>query len=399
VKYNNKELPQNLHMQTNLVRTGSKRTDYGETSEALFLNSGFCYNSAEIAESRFNGEDPGFVYSRYVNPNLKSLEDRLVALEKGAEAACVVSSGMAAVFAAIMCQIRAGDHVVANKVLFGSCYHIMANILPNYGVKVDFVDGKDNIAWQKAIKVNTKLIFIETPANPSLELVDIEFLSKICQKNNIFLLVDNIFATPLSQTPLKLGANAVIYSTTKHMDGQGRTLGGAVIGTKEFINEKLQPFYRHTGPALSPFNAWVIQKSLETFAIRYEYHVKNAKEIASFLEKHSQIAQVLYPGLRSHPQYKLAQKQMASPGALIAFKINGDKNKAFKFMNNLKIIDISNNLGDSRTLITHPASTTHSNIEKGEQLKIGITENLLRISVGIEHIDDLLADIEQALTN
>lgn len=397
MKYNNKNLPKNLHIQTNLVRAGSKRSNYGETSEALFLNSGFCYNKAEIAESRFNGEDPGFVYSRYVNPNLKSLEDKLVTLERGAEAACVVSSGMAAVFAAIMCQIKAGDHIVANKVLFGSCYHIMANILPNYNISVDFVDGKDNEAWQKAIKKNTKLIFIESPANPNLELVDIEYLANICKKNNIFLLVDNIFATPLSQAPLELGASAVIYSTTKHMDGQGRTLGGAVIGSKNFIDEKLQPFYRHTGPALSPFNAWVVQKSLETFAIRYDYHVKNAEKIAAFLESHSKIEQVIYPGLKSHPQYNLAKKQMISGGALIAFKIKGDKKTAFKFMNNLKIIDISNNLGDGRTLITHPSTTTHSNIDKKEQVKIGITENLLRVSVGIEHIDDLLNDIKQAL--
>ena len=397
--YKNKQLNKKLKFQTKLVRSGLTRSNFGETSEALFLNSGFCYNDAETAESRFNGVNPGYVYSRYINPNLKALEDKLIAIEAGAEAACVMASGMAAVFASIMCQVKSGDHVLANKVLFGSCYHILANILPNYGIEVDFIAAADNIAWQKSFKKNTKLVFVESPANPSLELVDIKFLADLCRANNSFLIVDNIFATPLCQSPLTLGANAVIYSTTKHMDGQGRTLGGAVLGSENFIKEILLPFHRHTGPALSPFNAWVITKALETFALRYNYHVKNAEKIAKFLAEHKQIEQVIYPGLKSHPQYELAQRQMSSGGAMIAFKLVGAKEECFNFMNKLNIIDISNNLGDARSLITHPATTTHSNIAEEERHKLTITNNLLRLSVGIEDAEDLIADIAQALNN
>lgn len=397
MNYLNKKQSEQFKFQTKLVRSGQARSNYGETSEALFLNSGFCYNDAETAESRFNGENPGYVYSRYVNPNLKQLEDKLIALEDGAEAACVMASGMAAVFSAIMCQIKAGDHILANKILFGSCYHILANILPNYGVEVDFIDATDNQKWENSFKKNTKLVFLESPANPTLELIDIEFIANLCRNNDSFLIVDNIFATPLCQSPLKLGADAVIYSTTKHMDGQGRTLGGAVIGFENFIKEILLPFHRHTGPALSPFNAWVINKSLETFALRYDYHVKNAEKIAEFLENHKNIAEVKYPALKSHPQYEIAKKQMSSGGAMIAFKLKGTKKKCFKFMNKLNIIDISNNLGDARSLITHPATTTHSNIAEEERNKLGITNNLLRLSVGLEDAEDLIADIADAL--
>jgi len=397
MNYKNKENKTNIKLQTKLVRGGLARSNYGETSEALFLNSGFCYNNAETAESRFNGEDPGFVYSRYVNPNLKMLEDKLVLLEEGAEAACVMASGMAAVFASIMCQVKTGDHVLANKVLFGSCYHIIANILPNYGIEIDFVDGPDKQAWESAFKSNTKVVFTETPSNPNLELVDLEHLATLCKAKGAFLIVDNIFATPLAQTPLTLGADAVIYSTTKHMDGQGRTLGGAVLGSEEFVKETLLPFHRHTGPALSPFNAWVVDKALETFSIRYDLHVANAKKVAEFLESHEKIEQVLYPGLASHPQYEIAKRQMKSGGALVAFKIKGAKAECFEFMNKLEIVDISNNLGDARSLITHPATTTHSNIEEEERNKIGITANLLRLSVGIEDAEDLIADLDKAL--
>lgn len=397
MNYLNKKQKKQLKPQTTLIRGGLERSNYGETSEALFLNSGFCYNDAETAESRFNGENPGYVYSRYVNPNLKALEDKLIQIESGAQAACVMASGMAAVFGSIMCQIKSGDHVLANKVLFGSCYHILANILPNYGVEVDFIDAADNNAWDKSFKQNTKVVFLESPANPNLELADISHIANLCKANNSFLIVDNIFATPLCQSPLELGADAVIYSTTKHMDGQGRTLGGAVIGSENFIKETLLPFHRHTGPALSPFNAWIVTKSLETFALRYDYHVKNAKKIAEFLESHKKIAEVIYPGLESHPQYHLAKKQMRSGGAMIAFKVKGSKAECFTFVNKLEIIDISNNLGDSRSLITHPATTTHSNIAEEERDILGITNNLLRLSVGIEDVEDLIADISAAL--
>jgi O-succinylhomoserine sulfhydrylase len=384
-------------LQTRLTRGGNIRSNFGETSEAIFLNSGFCYNDAQTAENRFNGEDPGYVYSRYLNPNLKMLEQKLCLLEEGAEAACVMASGMAAVFAAIMCQVKTGDHILANKVLFGSCYHILAKILPNYGIQVDFIDGKDNKAWQQAFKTNTKLVFIESPANPNLELVDIAFVAKICKKNQAKLIIDNIFATPLSQSPFTLGADIIIYSTTKHMDGQGRTLGGAILGSSEFINEVLLPFHRHTGPALSPFNGWVILKSLETFALRYEKHVSNAQKIAEFLENHPKISKVIYPNLPSHSQYELAKKQMKSGGALIAFEVKNNKEDCFKFLNNLQLIDISNNLGDAKSLITHPATTTHSNIEERERLNLGINNNMLRLSVGLEDVDDLISDISNSL--
>ncbi len=385
-----------LHLETKLVRGGSIRSNFGETSEAIFLNSGFAYNSAEVAESRFNGEAPGYVYSRYLNPSLKMLEDKLSLLE-GAEAACVMASGMAAVFASIMCQVKTGDHFIASKVLFGSCYHIATKILPNYGIEVSLIDGTSQDEWRKAFKKNTKVVFIETPANPNLEIIDIKFVADLCKKNGAKLIVDNIFASAYCQESLKLGADIVVYSTTKHMDGQGRTLGGCVLGSQEFIKDILLPFHRHTGPALSPFNAWVVLKSLETYALRMERHCQNAQKIAEFLEKNPKVKRVLYPNLKSHPQYEIAKKQMINGGAMLAFEINGDKNDTFAFMNKLQLIDISNNLGDSKSLITHPATTTHSNISREEQEKINITQSMCRLSVGLEHVDDLINDLEQAL--
>jgi O-succinylhomoserine sulfhydrylase len=385
-----------LHLETKLVRGGSIRSNFGETSEAIFLNSGFAYNSAEVAESRFNGEAPGYVYSRYLNPSLKMLEDKLSLLE-GAEASCVMASGMAAVFASIMCQVKTGDHFIASKVLFGSCYHIATKILPNYGIEVSLIDGTSQDEWRKAFKKNTKVVFIETPANPNLEIIDIKFVADLCKKNGAKLIVDNIFASAYCQESLKLGADIVVYSTTKHMDGQGRTLGGCVLGSQEFIKDILLPFHRHTGPALSPFNAWVVLKSLETYALRMERHCQNAQKIAEFLEKNPKVKRVLYPNLKSHPQYEIAKKQMINGGAMLAFEINGDKNDTFAFMNKLQLIDISNNLGDSKSLITHPATTTHSNISREEQEKINITQSMCRLSVGLEHVDDLINDLEQAL--
>lgn len=385
-----------LHQDTQLVRAGSLRSNFGETSEAIFMNSGFCYNSAETAEKRFDGSEPGFVYSRYVNPNLKMLEDRLAILE-GGEACCVMASGMASVFASIMCQIKAGDHFIASRVLFGSCYHIATKILPNYGIEVTLVDGTDHKAWQQAFKANTKVVFIETPANPTTEIIDIEFVASLCKKHNACLIVDNIFASPNSQSPFDFGADIIVYSTTKHLDGHGRTLGGAVIGKETFIKEILLPFHRHTGPALSPFNAWVILKALESFNLRIEKHCSNALKIAEFLEKNSQISKVYYPFLSSHPQHQIAKKQMKNGGAMIAFEVKGQKENCFKFLNKLNLIDISNNLGDAKSLITHPASTTHSNLTNEERLNIKITPNLCRLSVGLEHCQDLIADLQQAL--
>ncbi len=398
MSYKNKNIDfKNLHLETQMVRGGTIRSNFGETSEAIFLNSGFAYNSAETAESRFNGDAPGYVYSRYLNPNLKMLEDKLALLE-GAESACVMASGMAAVFASIMCQIKAGDHFIASKVLFGSCFHIATKILPNFGIEVTLVDGKDNKAWEAAFKKNTKVVFIETPANPNLEIVDIEFVAKLSKQHAACLIVDNIFASPYCQKSIPLGADLVVYSTTKHMDGQGRTLGGCVLGKEEFIKEILLPFHRHTGPALSPFNAWVILKSLETFALRMERHCENAEKIANFLESHPQVKRVLFPTLKSHPQFEVAQRQMNKGGAMLAFEVKGGKEEAFSFMNKLQLVDISNNLGDAKSLITHPATTTHSNISREEQEKIGITESMCRLSVGLEHVDDLINDLGLALT-
>lgn len=386
------------NIETELVRGGTKRSSFGETAEAIYLNSGFCYDSAETAESRFNGDAPGYVYSRYTNPNLRMLEERLIALEEGAEEAVVCASGMSAVFSSIMCDIRPGDHVIASEVLFGSCHHIIHNILPQLGVEVTVVKGDDKDAWQKAFKENTKQVFIETPANPTLDIVDIEFVCSLAKKAGARVIIDNIFAGPLLQKPFTLGADLVVYSTTKHMDGGGRTLGGAVLAKdKEFVDDILLPFHRHTGPALSPFNAWVILKALETYSLRIERHCENAHKIAEFLESHSNVQKVLYPGLDSHPQREVAKKQMANGGPMVAFEVKGGKDAAFKFVNNLEIIDISNNLGDAKSLITHPASTTHSNIEKEEKERIGITEGLLRFSVGIENVDDLIDDLKNAL--
>lgn len=386
----------NWNLNTKLVRGGTKRSNFGETSEAIFMNSGFCYDNAETAESRFNGKAPGFVYSRYTNPTLAMLEERL-ALVEGAEKACVMASGMAAVFASMMCQLKTGDHVIANRVLFGSCYYIITQILPRFGIDVTLVDGKNNKEWEKAFRKNTKVVFIESPSNPNLELVDIKFIGALCKKHKASFIVDNIFATPLLQHPLKLGADLVVYSTTKHIDGQGRTLGGAVLGKEKFITEVLLPFHRHTGPALSPFNAWVALKGLETLELRIKKHVENAEIIANFLASHSKIDRVFYPGHKSHPQYELARRQMKSGGNMIAFEVKGGKKAAFKMLNKLEIIDISNNLGDAKSLITHPASTTHSNIEATERKKLGINEGMLRLSVGIEDISDLLKDLEKAL--
>ncbi len=393
---NTRELAESWATDTQMIRGGTYRTELGETSEAIFLNSGFCYDTAEVAESRFNGVSPGYVYSRYVNPNLKMLEERLCLLE-GAEAACVMGSGMAAVFASMMSFLKTGDHVLAHRVLFGSCFYIITEILPRFGIEVTLIDGTENANWDSAFKPNTRAVFVETPANPTLEIVDIAHVAGLSKKHSAKLIIDNIFATPLLQKPLELGADIVVYSTTKHMDGQGRTLGGAVLSSQKFIEETLLPFHRHTGPALSPFNAWIIFKSLETFTLRMERHCRNAQAVAEMLERESKVEKVFYPGLPSHPQYALAQKQMKHGGGMVAFALRGGKQSAFDFMNALQVIDISNNLGDAKSLVTHPASTTHSNITPEEQAKLGISQGLLRLSVGLEDSEDLLRDLRQAL--
>ncbi len=381
---------------TQLVRGGRLQSQWGETSEGLYLNSSYTYDTAEEGEARFDGSAPGFKYGRYSHPNLAMLEERL-ALMEGAEGGVVTASGMAAMFAVLMCQLKTGDHVVASKVLFSSCHYIITQLLPRFGITHTLVDGADMAAWGKAITKNTRCVFIETPANPTLELVDIAAVAKLCKKTGSMLIVDNVFATPLLQHPLKLGADAVMYSTTKHIDGQGRTLGGAILGTRKFIDDTLLPFVRHTGPHMSQFNAWVLLKSLETLPLRVAKHCDNAESLAAMLDGHPKIARLLYPGLKSHPQYATAKKQMSRGGPMIVFELKGGKKAAFNFMNALTVIDISNNLGNAKSLVTHPASTTHASIGAAERKKIGISDALVRLSVGIEDIEDLKADILAAL--
>lgn len=385
------------HEQTRLVHGGVLRSQHGETSEAIYMNSGFCYENAEVAESRFNGEAPGFVYSRYSNPNLAMLESRLAELE-GAEACNVMASGMAAVFAALMCQLKAGDRVVAGRALFSSCNYILTQILPRFGIDITLVESADDAGWQAALSHPTACVFIETPSNPTLEIIDIRRVAELTHKAGGRLIVDNVFATPLLQKPLELGADIVVYSTTKHMDGQGRCLGGAVLGYAKFINEVLLPFHRHTGPALSPFNAWVMNKALETFPLRAERHFDNGDAVAKFLNgQTNKIRRVIHPGLANHPQHALAMSQQKRGGALVAFELEGGKEAAFRFMNALELIVISNNLGDARSLIAHPATTTHASLGAEERAKAGIPDGMLRLSVGIEAADDLIADLTQAL--
>ena len=383
-------------LDTNLVRGGLTRSNFKETSEAIFLNSGFVYDSAEQAEAIFLGKKKGFQYSRYANPTVEMFEKRLALLD-GSEACFATASGMAAVFGSMMCQLKAGDHVVSASALFGSCRYILNDILPKFGIEVSFIDGKNIKEWNKSIQKNTKIFFFESPSNPCLEIIDIKQVCNLAKKNKITTIVDNIFASPVLQQPVKFGADVVIYSGTKHIDGQGRAMGGAVCSTNKFKENILKPFLRHTGPCISPFNAWVLLKSLETIKIRVLSQSDNALQIASFLEKHKKIEQVYYPGLKSFPQYALAKKQQSAGGTMIAFKVKGGKKDAFKIINKLNVFDISNNLGDSKSLVTHPTTTTHKVLEEEARLSLGITPNLIRLSIGLEDINDLKEDLSNSL--
>ena len=383
-------------LDTNLVRGGLTRSNFKETSEAIFLNSGFVYDSAEQAEAIFLGKKKGFQYSRYANPTVEMFEKRLALLD-GSEACFATASGMAAVFGSMMCQLKAGDHVVSASALFGSCRYILNDILPKFGIEVSFIDGKNIKEWNKSIQKNTKIFFFESPSNPCLEIIDIKQVCNLAKKNKITTIVDNIFASPVLQQPVKFGADVVIYSGTKHIDGQGRAMGGAVCSTNKFKENILKPFLRHTGPCISPFNAWVLLKSLETIKIRVLSQSDNALQIASFLEKHKKIEQVYYPGLKSFPQYALAKKQQSAGGTMIAFKVKGKKKDAFKVINKLNIFDISNNLGDSKSLVTHPTTTTHKVLGEEARLSLGITPNLIRLSIGLEDINDLKEDLSNSL--
>ena len=381
---------------TYLVRGGLNRSNFKETSEALFLNSGFVYDSAEQAEAIFKGEQTGFQYTRYANPTIEMFEQRLALLD-GSEACFATSSGMSAVFGAMMCQLKTGDHVVSSSALFGSCRYILKEILPKFGIEVSFIDGKKIDEWKKNIKKNTKIFFFESPSNPCLEIIDIKQVCLLAKKNKITSVVDNIFASPILQQPVKFGADVIIYSGTKHIDGQGRAMGGAVCSSKKFKEDILKPFLRHTGPCISPFNAWVLLKSLETIKIRVYAQSESALQISKELEKHKNVEKVYYPFLKSFPQYALAKKQQDKGGTMVAFKIKGKQKEAFKFINKLKIFDISNNLGDTKSLVTHPTTTTHKVLGEEDRLSLGITSNLVRLSVGLEDIKDLKEDILQAL--
>jgi O-succinylhomoserine sulfhydrylase len=385
-----------LRPATQLVHGGTLRSEFGETSEALFLTQGFVYDTMQSAEARFKGEEPGYVYSRFSNPTVAMFEERMALLE-GAEAARAAATGMAAVTASLLAQLRAGDHVVAARAMFGACVYIVAEFLPRYGIASTLVDGADLDAWRRAIRPETKVLFLESPTNPCLEIYDIAAIADIAHRNNATLVVDNVFATPLLQKPLTLGADCVVYSATKHIDGQGRCLGGVILGGAELVGKTIHDFLRQTGPTLSPFNAWVLLKSLETFSLRVERQMRTAARLADFLADHIHVTKVRYPGRADHPQAALAKKQMAGGGTLVAFEIAGGKEAAFAVANRLRIIKISNNLGDAKSLVTHPATTTHQKLTPEERAAFGIGDGLLRLSVGLEDPQDLIEDLDAAL--
>jgi O-succinylhomoserine sulfhydrylase len=384
-----------INPQTAAVRAGLARSGFGETAEALYLSSGFTYSSAEEAVDSFTDEVDHYLYSRFHNPTVAMFEKRLAAIE-GAEFCVATGSGMSAMFASIACMVSTGDHVVASASMFSSCHVVITEFLPKWGVTFELVKGNDPAAWAKALSKSTKVVFIETPSNPLLDIVDIQMVSDLAHKVGATVIVDNIMASPVLQKPLQLGADVVMYSATKHIDGQGRVLAGAILGSFAYIHEHLLPFVRHTGPSLSPFNAWVLVKSLETMDMRVRRMCENAQAIAEYLEKRPEIKSVRYPGLPSHPDYALAQRQMSGGGSTIGIEFAGSAKDAFKVMNALRIIDISNNLGDSKTLITHPASTTHRRLSPEVQAEMGITPSVVRLSVGLEYVEDLIKDLDQA---
>ena len=387
-----------INSQTAAVREGLARSGFGETSEALYLNSGFTYSDSQEAVDSFTDETDHFLYSRFHNPTVAMFEKRLAAIE-GADHCVATGSGMAAMFASLACLVESGDHIVASAAMFSSCHVVITEILPKWGVTYELIKANDKAGWEKALSKPTKAVFIETPSNPLLEIVDIRFVSDLAHKVGATVIVDNVMASPILQKPLELGADVVMYSATKHIDGQGRVLAGALLGSFEYIYEKLIPFTRHTGPSLSAFNAWVLVKSLETMELRVLRMCENAQKIAEFLETRKEIKNVLYPGLASHPDRHVIKKQMKAGGTTIGIEFAGSQKDAFAFMDALCVIDISNNLGDSKSLITHPASTTHRRLAPEVQAEMGITPSVLRLSVGLEHVDDLLKDIAQALSN
>jgi O-succinylhomoserine sulfhydrylase len=387
---------QKYHPETRLVQSGILRSQFGETSEALFLTQGYVYDNSAQAEARFKGEDPGYQYSRFANPTVAMFERRIAEFE-GAEAARATATGMAAVTLALMGQVRAGDHVVASKALFGSCLYVIEEYLPRYGVASTIVDGNDLDQWRAAMRPNTKTVFMETPTNPNLEVIDIGAVVEIAHAAGATVVVDNVFSTPLWQSPLQLGADCVIYSTTKHIDGQGRCLGGVILGSQKFINDNIHTFIRQTGPSMSPFNAWVMLKGLETLPARVRQQTESAATVANALAENPKVSRLIYPGRPDHPQAEIVRKQMRGGSTLIAFEVVGGKKGAFTFQDALKLIRISNNLGDAKSLITHPATTTHQRITQQQRNELRITDGMVRLSVGLEHPDDLIEDLMTAL--
>jgi O-succinylhomoserine sulfhydrylase len=382
--------------ETRLVHSGNLRSQFGETSEALFVTQGFVYDSAEQCEARFKGEDPGYIYSRFSNPTTAMFERRMLELE-GAEACRSTATGMAAVTTAILAPLRAGDHVVAPKAMFGSCRYVIEDLLPRYGIQSTLVDGLDLDQWQRAMRPNTRTCFLESPTNPTLDVLDIPAIAEIAHQAGARLIVDNVFATPIWQSPLTLGADVVVYSATKHIDGQGRCLGGVILSSEAFIAEHIHNFLRQTGPSISPFNAWVLLKGLETLAVRVRAQTETAAKIADALAKHPKISRLLYPGREDHPQAAVVKKQMRAGSTLIGFEVKGGKAAAFRCLNALKLSRISNNLGDAKSLVTHPATTTHQRLTPEARAELGISEGFIRFSAGLEHPDDLIEDLVAAL--
>jgi O-succinylhomoserine sulfhydrylase len=382
--------------QTQLVHGGTQRSQFGETSEALFLTQGFVYDCAEQAEARFKNEDPGYQYSRFGNPTVTMFEERIRLLE-GAQEARATATGMAAVNAALLSYLKAGDHIVSARALFGACRYIIETLCPRYGIASTLVDGRNLDAWKKAVRPNTKMFFFETPANPTLELIDIAAVSRLAKDAGTLVVVDNVFATPMLQRPLEHGADVVVYSATKHIDGQGRCLGGAVLGSADYVSNHLQEYLRQTGPTMSPFNAWVMLKGLETMPVRVQAQTATATKVADYLIAHNGVTRVLYCGHSDHPQADIARRQMTGGGQIVTFEVAGGKAAAFRFQNALSLIKLSNNLGDAKSLVTHPATTTHYRIGPQARAELGISDGMLRLSVGLEAFEDLAADLETGL--
>ena len=382
---------------TNLVRGGTNRSEFAETNEAIFITSGYVYESAEQAQRAFKNQEDRYIYSRFSNPTVGMFEERMRLLE-GTKSCRATATGMAAVWASLAAQLKAGDRLVASKALFGSCHVVCSEFLPKFGVESVMVDGTNLNEWEDALNKPTDVVFMETPSNPQMDLIDIEAVCSLAHKVGAKVIVDNVFATPILQKPIEFGADVVVYSATKHIDGQGRAMGGAILTNDvEFADGDLLQFLRHTGPSLSPFNAWTLLKGLETLELRMAQHCSNARKVAELLSNHTELSKVIYPGLKTHPQHNLYKKQMSDAGSIVCFELEGGIKQAFKVMNGFKLIDISNNLGDAKSLVTHPASTTHQRLSQEDRDAVGVTDGLVRISVGLEDIEDIMEDLDQAL--